>query len=233
MIDIFEAFSEFTVQRKAQMSYLFLDLRSTGALSYSRSTEITWPFFFFFLFSWLLLLSRISSWLFRSLRSAQYHLRWRGREARARQTETVTSVTDSGVMEGENGRQEGMEGEFSFSFSPFSFPLADSEKLMKEQYDNLLFGYLVLSAVLSGLGRYRVVAELSPVFTGWEFLIVNVWIWRFCCCLHWHTAHLILHLGFNGSCWFWQLLRRWMWCWRDYFVSHITSEMNATCRPFL
>lgn len=41
MIDIFEAFSEFTVQRKAQMSYLFLDLRSTGALSYSRSTEIT------------------------------------------------------------------------------------------------------------------------------------------------------------------------------------------------
>lgn len=102
----------------------------------------------------------------RSLRSAQYHLRWRGREARARPTETVTSVTDSRVMEGENGRQEGMEGEFSFSFSPFSFPLADSEKLMKEQYDNLLFGYLVLSAVLSGLGRHRVVAELSPVFTG-------------------------------------------------------------------
>lgn len=30
-----------------------------------------------------------------------------------------------------------------FSFSPFSFPLADSEKLMKEQYENLLFRYFI------------------------------------------------------------------------------------------
>lgn len=41
---------------------------------------------------------------------------WRGREARARQTETVTSVTDSRVMEGEKGRQEGMEGISLFHF---------------------------------------------------------------------------------------------------------------------
>lgn len=52
-----------------------------------------------------------------------------------------------------------------FSFSPFSFPLADSTKLMKEQYDNLLFCYFVLSTVLSGLGRQRMVAELSQLFT--------------------------------------------------------------------
>lgn len=48
-----------------------------------------------------------------------------------------------------------------FSFSTFSFSLADSVKLMKEQYDNLLFCYFMLSAVLSGLGRYGMVAELS------------------------------------------------------------------------
>lgn len=30
----------------------------------------------------------------------------------------------------------------AFSFSPFSFPLADSEKLMTERYDNLLLGAL-------------------------------------------------------------------------------------------
>ncbi len=88
---------------------------------------------------------------------------WRGREASAIQTETVTSVTDSRVMEGENGRRGGMEGESLFSFSPFSFPLANSEKLMKEQYDNLLFCYFMLSTALSGLGRYGVVAELSQL----------------------------------------------------------------------
>lgn len=86
---------------------------------------------------------------------------WRGREARARQT--VTSVADSRVMEGENRRQEGMERRITFSFSPFSFPLDDSEKLMKEQYDNLLFCYFMLFTVLSGLGRYGTVAELSQL----------------------------------------------------------------------
>lgn len=41
-----------------------------------------------------------------------------------------------------------------FSFSTFCFSLADSVKLMKEQYDHLLFCYFMLSTVLSGLGRY-------------------------------------------------------------------------------
>ncbi|KAF3690723.1 DENN domain-containing protein 1B [Channa argus] len=85
------------------------------------------------------------------------------KEVRVRQRETVTSVTDSRVMEGENGRQGGMEGESLLHFSPFSSPLADSENLMKEQYDNLLFCFFMLSTVLSGLGRYGMEVELSQL----------------------------------------------------------------------
>lgn len=79
------------------------------------------------------------------------------------QTETVTSVTDSRVMEGENGRHG---GRITFPFSPFSLPLADSEQLMKEQYDNLLFLYLVLPTVLSGLSRAGMEEELSQLQHG-------------------------------------------------------------------
>lgn len=70
-----------------------------------------------------------------------------GEREAGRQTERVTSVPDSRLMEGGNQRR----GEKKrFSFSPFHFPLADSKKLMTEQEDNLL---LCFSAVLSGLGR--------------------------------------------------------------------------------
>lgn len=51
----------------------------------------------------------------------------------------------------------------AFSFLPFSFPLADSEKLMKERYDNVLFSCSVLSSVLSGLWRCGTVTELSQL----------------------------------------------------------------------
>lgn len=76
---------------------------------------------------------------------------WQSGRKRVRQVEAVTSVTASGVMEGENVRQ----GErIAFPFSPFSSPLADSEELMKEQYDNLLSCYFMFFTVLSGLGSY-------------------------------------------------------------------------------
>lgn len=39
-------------------------------------------------------------------------------------------------------------GRITFPFSPFSSPLAHSEKLMKEQYDNLLFCYFMFFTVL-------------------------------------------------------------------------------------
>lgn len=59
-----------------------------------------------------------------------------GSKARAEPTGAVTSVPDSRLMEGGNGQTERHRGRTSFSFSPF--PLADSEKLMKKQYDHLL-----------------------------------------------------------------------------------------------
>lgn len=52
-------------------------------------------------------------------------------------------------------------GRMALPFSPFSSPLADSESLTKEQYDNLLFCSSMLFTVLSGLGRNGVAVELS------------------------------------------------------------------------
>lgn len=85
-------------------------------------------------------------------------------------------------------RDGGGHGErIAFSFSPFSFALADSEKLMKAQYDNLLFCYFMLSTVLSGLGSYGMVAELSQLQHRtcllWSHCeCLNLKSLYFCCC---------------------------------------------------
>lgn len=70
----------------------------------------------------------------------------------------------------------------AFSFSPFSFPLADSEELMKEQYDNLLFSYFVLSTALSGLGRSGMVTELSQLQRREKLLLWMSACFCYCCC---------------------------------------------------
>lgn len=147
--------SEAQFTRGAEMSNLFLFISETHKASFpllkywiGLVTETPWPFFFS--------LCCVSPWLFRSLRSV--------RKARARQTET--SVTDSRVTRGEMGDRKAWRGNrffyfFLSSFSPFSFALADSEKLMNVRYYNLLFCHVMLPTVPSGMGLYWMVAELS------------------------------------------------------------------------
>lgn len=43
----------------------------------------------------------------------------------------------------------------------FQLPIRQPAEANEDQYDNVLFCYFVLSTVLSGLGRCRMVAELS------------------------------------------------------------------------
>lgn len=55
----------------------------------------------------------------------------------------------------------------------FQLPIRQSLEANEDQYDNLLFCYFVLSTVLSGLGRCRMVAELSQVLPQALLLLVE------------------------------------------------------------
>lgn len=187
-----------------------LNLGNTRIFSlFKKNTRLSNNLTIFIIFMTPLLLCCISPWLVRSLRSVQSHS-WRrggeeGKREPDRQKQWHLSPTAEWRRE-KNGRQEGTEGWITFSFPPFSFPLADSEELMKEQYDNLLFCYFIAFHCPVRPGEVRdggraVTAWTRDLFAPvenislWMSKFVSIFLFTvFFFFLHWHTVHLILDL---------------------------------------